>query len=298
MNPKLLSAAVLLAVSALTRPAAATLTYYHNDALGSPVVATDSNGAVVWRARYRPYGERDQSAADYLTARANPVWFAGHVYDDVTGLTYMQARYYSPFSGRFLSPDPAVLRADDPQAFNRYAYARNNPYRYIDPDGRESVAVTFKVSAAAGGGGSLSTGFFVTFPGAAEVPFDFGVVSSAAAVAGAEASLTMNLLMLDGGRENLEGKFVAMSATAPLTGVVGPALDAEVFINPDTGQGAGTGLGVGLAAFPSASASMGYSSVDFSARDAFNSFFPAATQAAPMSDQDALDALWFAFIAG
>lgn len=297
MSLKLLTVTLLVA-AALHRPAAATITYYHNDALGSPVVATDGNGAVVWRARYRPFGERDQSAADYLAAGANPVWFSGHVHDDVSGLTYMQARYYSPFSGRFLTPDPAVLRADDPQSFNRYAYARNNPYRYIDPDGRESVAITFKASGALGAGGSLSTGFYVTFPGAADVPFDFGILSSAAAVAGAEGSLTMNLVMLDGGRENLQGSFVSLSATAPLTGVVGPALDAEVFINPETGQGAGTGLGIGLAAFPSASASMGQSSVDFSARDVFDSFFPAESLVTPMSEQEVLDAMWFAFIAG
>ncbi|MEE4185783.1 MAG: RHS repeat-associated core domain-containing protein [Gammaproteobacteria bacterium] len=298
MNPKILTTAVLLVAALLFRPAAATMTYYHNDALGSPVLATDDQGAVLWRARYRPFGERAQSAADYLASRANPVWFTGHVHDDVSGLTYMQARYFSPFSGRFLSPDPALLRADDPQTFNRYAYARNNPYRYIDPDGRESIAITVKGSAAFGGGGSLSTGVYLTFPGAADVPFDFGLLSSAAAVAGAEASLTLNLVMLDGGRENLEGRFVAMSATAPLTGVVGPALDAEVFINPETGQGAGTGLGVGLAAFPSASVSLGQSSVDFSVRDAVNSFFPADTLVAPMTEQDMLDALWFAFIAG
>ena len=44
------------------------ITYYHFDALGSPVAATDEQGNVVWRETYRPYGERiqNQSAAASL----------------------------------------------------------------------------------------------------------------------------------------------------------------------------------------------------------------------------------------
>ena len=32
----------------------------------------------------------------------------------------------------------------DPQRWNRYAYARNNPLKYVDPDGRDvSIALSF-----------------------------------------------------------------------------------------------------------------------------------------------------------
>jgi len=31
--------------------------YYHNYALGSPIVATDQEGRVVWRKSYGPYGQ-------------------------------------------------------------------------------------------------------------------------------------------------------------------------------------------------------------------------------------------------
>lgn len=47
----------------------------------------------------------------------------------------MQARYYDPVIGRFYSNDPIGFR--DVHSFNRYAYANNNPYKYVDPDGRE-----------------------------------------------------------------------------------------------------------------------------------------------------------------
>ena len=32
--------------------------------------------------------------------------FTGHIRDSATGLNYMQARYYDPVLGRFLSIDP------------------------------------------------------------------------------------------------------------------------------------------------------------------------------------------------
>ena len=50
----------------------------------------------------------------------------------------MQQRYYDPIAGRFLSVDPVTTDADTGYAFNRYAYANNNPYRYTDPDGRDA----------------------------------------------------------------------------------------------------------------------------------------------------------------
>jgi RHS repeat-associated protein len=66
------------------------------------------------------------------------IGFTGHVNDVDTGLTYMQQRYYDPVAGRFLSIDPVVTDANNGGSFNRYAYASNSPYKYIDPDGREA----------------------------------------------------------------------------------------------------------------------------------------------------------------
>ncbi|MEW6120022.1 MAG: Ig-like domain-containing protein, partial [Pseudomonadota bacterium] len=80
-----------------------TITYYHNDALGSPVAATDASGTLLWRETYRPYGERlnNQSASSN-----NPIWYTGKRQDPETGLVYMGSRYYDPRLGRFLSIDP------------------------------------------------------------------------------------------------------------------------------------------------------------------------------------------------
>ncbi len=65
--------------------------------------------------------------------------YTGHDMDADTGLTYMQQRYYDPKIGRFLSVDPVVVDTQTAGNFNRYWYANNNPYRFTDPDGRDSA---------------------------------------------------------------------------------------------------------------------------------------------------------------
>ena len=51
------------------------------------------------------------------------------------GLVYMNARYYHPQLGRFVSPDSIVPEPGEPQSFNRYAYVRNSPMNLTDPSG-------------------------------------------------------------------------------------------------------------------------------------------------------------------
>ncbi|MDN7127091.1 RHS repeat-associated core domain-containing protein [Pseudidiomarina terrestris] len=65
--------------------------------------------------------------------------YTGHVEDDDLGLVYMQQRYYDANIGRFYSNDPVGFKASNPTLFNRYAYANNNPYKYVDPDGAEPI---------------------------------------------------------------------------------------------------------------------------------------------------------------
>jgi RHS repeat-associated protein len=57
--------------------------------------------------------------------------------DAETGLDFFEARYFSGAQGRFTSPDPENANAmvSDPQSWNMYAYGRNNPLSYTDPDG-------------------------------------------------------------------------------------------------------------------------------------------------------------------
>jgi RHS repeat-associated protein len=96
------------------------------------MVMLDESGARLVHRTYTPFGEEHAVAgsADWL-----PSHYAGHLADEDSGLVYMQARWYDAEAGVFLSVDSVVGDAFDPQAFNAYAYARNNPVRYTDPTG-------------------------------------------------------------------------------------------------------------------------------------------------------------------
>jgi RHS repeat-associated protein len=109
-------------------------TFFHTDGLGSVIAASDEAGALLWRKDYAPYGQQLDS-----TAENEKLAYTGKEHDDVTGLTYFGARYYDPHLGRFMSVDPIGFVESNPISFNRYAYANNNPYTYVDPDGRWSA---------------------------------------------------------------------------------------------------------------------------------------------------------------
>ena len=125
---------------------AGQVTYYHNDLAGSPVAATNASGQVIWRESYRPYGERLTNAP---ASSGNKVWFTSRRQDAETGLVYMGARYYDPVVGRFIGADPVGFDVQNLHSHNRYAYANNNPYRYLDPSGRSSVPIA-RVTLALG----------------------------------------------------------------------------------------------------------------------------------------------------
>ncbi|WP_445393774.1 RHS repeat-associated core domain-containing protein [Stenotrophomonas maltophilia] len=130
---------LLLAVVALVFDAAAqTVTYVHTDVLGSVVAESDANGSVIKRHVYEPYG------AVVGGQVGDGPGYTGHVSDSSTGLSYMQQRYMDPQLGVFLSVDPVTAYEQPIGQFNRYRYANGNPYRFTDPDGRESGAA-FKV---------------------------------------------------------------------------------------------------------------------------------------------------------
>jgi RHS repeat-associated protein len=108
----------------------AQVTYVYTDPQGTPLAEADVNGNITATFDYAPYGNQA------LGSPPNGPGYTGHVNDPDTGLVYMQARYYDPAVGRFLSVDPVAPMAGNAFNFNRYDYANNNPALNIDPDGR------------------------------------------------------------------------------------------------------------------------------------------------------------------
>jgi RHS repeat-associated protein len=117
--------------------------YYHADAIGSVRMITDAGGQVVARYDHFPFGQPVDGNPDPAPPSDARRQFAGKERDK-TELDYVGARYYANQTGRFTTVDPALnidAALTDPQRWNRYAYARNNPLVFTDPDGREIYRV-------------------------------------------------------------------------------------------------------------------------------------------------------------
>jgi RHS repeat-associated protein len=117
-----------------------TLSYLHNDHLGSIVAITDDSGAVVERLAYDPWGRRrftDGKAdqLDSLKGQKTDRGYTEHEHLDEMGLIHMNGRVYDPLVGRFMSADPFIQDPYDLRSFNRYSYAWNNPLELTDPTG-------------------------------------------------------------------------------------------------------------------------------------------------------------------
>ncbi|MDD4372251.1 MAG: RHS repeat-associated core domain-containing protein, partial [Anaerostipes sp.] len=67
----------------------------------------------------------------------NEVCYTGGVYDSSTGLYYLNARYYNPEDGRFLTEDTYRGESTEPDTQNLYAYCVGNPVNYVDPSGHK-----------------------------------------------------------------------------------------------------------------------------------------------------------------
>jgi RHS repeat-associated protein len=118
---------------AARRLAAGQTQYLHPDHLGSLAVVTDDTGTVAGTLRYDPFGAVLAQAG---AGGQVPLGFTGGVPDQGSGLLYLNARWYAPRYGVFVSPDPVVQNPYDPLCWAAYAYCRNNPVTYTDPSGR------------------------------------------------------------------------------------------------------------------------------------------------------------------
>jgi RHS repeat-associated protein len=113
--------------------------YVHTDAIGSVRMVTGHGGYVRARHDYLPFGDEWPPGGTPAT-----IGFAGTERDGETetgswaALNYLGARHLHATSGRFTTVDPGHVNGmvGDPQSWNGYAHVRNNPLKFVDPDGR------------------------------------------------------------------------------------------------------------------------------------------------------------------
>ena len=143
-----------------------TMRYAVDDHLGSVSSVADETAAVTERLSYDAWGKRrnaggtDNTACSITSAIGRG--FTGHEMMDAVCLINANARIYDPTLGRFMSADTMVPNPFDGQSFNRYAYVLNNPMRYIDPTGHDSVETVVVTKCPlcvnVGGGGGYDGG--------------------------------------------------------------------------------------------------------------------------------------------
>jgi len=125
--------------------------YLLGDHLGSTSVIVDAAGQVIPGGvqLYKPWGEK-QSGSGTLPTKYR---YTGQWQSEI-GIYYYGARWYDSYLNRWTSPDSIVpLATQGTQALDRYAYANNNPIRYVDPSGHDIWDVI----------GQASTGFVKEF---------------------------------------------------------------------------------------------------------------------------------------
>lgn len=112
------------------------LHYLIGNHLGSVSLELDEAGGVISYEEYFPYGGTSFVAGrSAREVRLKDLRYCGKCRDDMTGLYCYEFRYYAPFIGNWLSPDP-IGPAD---GLNLYCFVHNNPIAFIDPLGLDTV---------------------------------------------------------------------------------------------------------------------------------------------------------------
>jgi RHS repeat-associated protein len=114
---------------------------WHKDWLGTVRLSSmRGNRSVDYDRAFAPFGEVYKNFGS--TGNIN---FTGDTQDTVPGTFDTQSRELNPLQGRWISPDRVGLSAADvnnPQTWNLYAYALNNPLVNVDPVGEDGCDVS------------------------------------------------------------------------------------------------------------------------------------------------------------
>ena len=133
-----------------------SITYlYNKDIQGSTSSLVKEDGSADATYQYTDFGETTIQGEDKAD---NEVCYTGGIYDQTMGLYYLNARYYDPEDGRFLTEDTYRGENDQPDIQHLYVYCANNPVNYVDPSGHFAVTLPWDgfMSSLVGGDISLN----------------------------------------------------------------------------------------------------------------------------------------------
>ncbi|MFR1062552.1 polymorphic toxin-type HINT domain-containing protein [Intestinibacter bartlettii] len=116
--------------------------FYNKDLQGSTTNVLNSVGQSEVAYEYTDFGETETKGNENFY---NEICYTGGIYDKNTALYYLNARYYNPEDGRFITEDTYTGEYSEPSSLHLYAYCQNNPVNNTDPTGNFPWAI---VSAA------------------------------------------------------------------------------------------------------------------------------------------------------
>lgn len=111
--------------------------FYVTNLQGDVIAIVDSGCNVVVNYVYDAWGNLLHTSGSMATTLGfyNPLRYRGYVYDQETGLYYLQSRYYNPEMGRFICADAYASTGQGILGNNMFAYCGNNPVLYRDTQG-------------------------------------------------------------------------------------------------------------------------------------------------------------------
>ena len=129
---------------------------------GSPCIAIlDNAGNVVVTYTYDAWGNILSTTDEYYNTLSvvNPLRYRGYVYDEETGLYYLQSRYYNPQWGRFISVDRYISTGQGILGCNMFAYSLNNPVVLQDPTGELAITISTLILIGSAIAGAVATAY-------------------------------------------------------------------------------------------------------------------------------------------
>ena len=134
-----------------------TMYFYIKDLQGDITEIVDKDGKAVAEYAYDAWGNMLTEDNGTLTiGKLNPFRYRSYVYDEETGLYYLQSRYYDPLTGRFLNANVyADTQSGTPLSTNMFAYCENNAINKSDDEGKDAWWIQSPNSANGKGHTSL-----------------------------------------------------------------------------------------------------------------------------------------------
>ena len=128
-----------------------TVYYYAVNAQGDVIGIYTETGTDVCTYAYDAWGRPVYTSnnSSYTIDELNPLRYRGYVFDQDTGLYYLQSRYYNPEWGRFINADVFVSTGQGILGNNMFAYCGNNPVSRADDGGEWWNVVAGAVIGAA-----------------------------------------------------------------------------------------------------------------------------------------------------